>query len=294
MKSINVDLTPKIKRLELPTKKPTATSFTGGYRSVFKGKGMEFDRYRKYVEGDDSHIIDWKASLRAKQTLVKVYEEERNLNVFFLFDVSNSMLFGSTHKLKCEFAAEAIASTAFAVIQAGDAVGIALITDRIAEKVPPMAGKKQFYTIQRKLSDAKLYGGRFDFKKGLHFAIDYLPKGSMVVIVSDFIGLDPGWEHYLKVAAGRFEVVGMMIQDPRDREIPKVGEVLVEDPYSGEKMVIGSKKLRIQYERDVEVHTSSIRAAFEQVNGFFGVIRTENNMLKEVTSFFRKREQQWT
>jgi uncharacterized protein (DUF58 family) len=295
MKSIKVNLTPKIKRLEIPMKKPTSNTFTGGYRSVFKGRGMEFDRYRIYAETDDARMIDWKASLRSKQTLVRIYEEERNINIFFLFDVSSSMCFGSTPKLKCEYAAELIASVAFAVTQSGDAIGMAMFTDHIVERLPPMAGRKQFFNIKRLLEDPKLYGGNYDLQKALEFTMEFLPPGTLLIIVSDFIGLKSNWEHYLRIVSNRFDVIGCMISDPRDREIPKgVGEVLIEDPYSGDKMVIGSKKLRIQYEREMERYTESIRNAFLQVNGFFGVIKTEEPMVKQAISFFRKRELEWT
>ena len=187
-----IDLTPRIRRLEIFTRRIMRTKFISGYLSAFKGKGLEFEDYREYTTNDDARLIDWKASVRSNKLLVKEFVEERNLNVFFLIDVSSSMVFGSTRKLKNEYTAELAASMCYAILMAGDSVGFALFADRIVDKVKPDIGMKQFFTFSRALVNPKSYGGRSAFKelyrKGLVFfyknrnAVGLTKDGALYVI----------------------------------------------------------------------------------------------------------------
>ena len=171
MAKLRISLTPALKKLEIFTKKNVSNTFLGSYKSVFRGRGIEFEEYRAHIPSDDASFIDWKASLRANQMLVKEFGEERQLNVFILIDVSSTMFYGSTFKLKNEYAAELAASLCYAVLQADDAVGFALFSDKIVQSSFPAHDPKQLYLLFRALTNEKNYGGSCNFENAIKFTI---------------------------------------------------------------------------------------------------------------------------
>ena len=190
---LNVDLVQSIRKLDVVSRRITSGKVVGGYKSVFKGKGLDFDGYRVYDSSDDASLIDWKATVRSNQILIKTYIEERDVNVFFLVDVSNSMVFGSTPKLKNEYAVETISSISHAILKEGDNVGMILFSDKIVCKVYPGKGEEQFYILTKNLINPENYGGNFDFNSACKFLLSYLKQDSIVFVVSDFFGLKEGW-----------------------------------------------------------------------------------------------------
>src|SRR3989339_542148 len=216
---LKVDLGIGLKGLEIFTKGMVNTNFLGNYKSVFKGKGLEFADYRPYMPDDDASLIDWKASVRANQFLIREFIEERNLNVFFLIDVSNSMILSSIPKLKCEYAAELVSCLSYAMLTAGDNIGYALFNDSIVKEMPPTGGLKQFYTFLDILTDPKMYSGNYDIKKAIKFLIERIKERTLVFIISDFIGAQQGWEKDLEIAANKFDLIGIMVRDPIDKAI---------------------------------------------------------------------------
>jgi uncharacterized protein (DUF58 family) len=253
MKELNLNLKPLIKRLEMHTKKGVVGILSGSYRSRFKGKGLDFEGYRTYDTNDDASNIDWKATLRSQDILVKVLTEERNVNIIFLIDVSSSMSFTSVEKLKNEYAAELVASMAFAATRVGDSVGLAMFTDKIVKFLPPNMGSRQYFMIISSLSNPELYDGKFDFKKVMEQINSSFKKGAILIIVSDFIGLGEGWEKYLKAASEKFEIIGIMVRDPRDYEMPDdVGQIIVSDPYSEKEILIDTSEIKQKYEEVVK------------------------------------------
>lgn len=294
MKELKLNLKPLIKKLDVVTKRNVLGEFAGEYRSVFKGRGLEFEGYRSYTASDDANLIDWRASLRAGNLLIRSLIEERNIEVFFLIDASNSMCFSSISKLKCEYAAELVATLSSAMIQAGDNVGLCMFNDNIIKIVPTKTGKRQYFIIVHTLSNPELYGGGFDFTKVLKFLIGYLKKNTLLMIVSDFIGLKEDWKDYLKVASSKFEVVGLMIEDPLDVTMPhNVGQVVIEDPFSKKELLIDPDTLRVAYEAKAREKIDEVGGVFMRANSDLLELRTDQSFVTPIIRFFEKRKKGW-
>ena len=291
-KFFKVDLVPALRRLEILAKGLISSTIVGGYRSVFKGKGLEFNEYRDYSEGDDASIIDWKASAKTGDILVRQYIEERDVDVFFLLDTSSNMLFGSTDKLKAEYMIELVASLSHAVLEAGDNVGMGLFTDRIIQKLAPSRNKEQFYLITKKLLEAEYYGGKFDFTQACKFALSYLRESTVLIIVSDFSNLlnNPANEEYLKLITKKFDVISIMIRDPRDREMPEnVGQVVLQDPITNKTLVVEPELIKQAYENYIKEQENKIRELFSKQRANFIDIQTDKSFVKPLVSLFRAR-----
>ncbi len=220
------------------------------YKLLLRGKGLEFEAYRSYAPDDDASSIDWKASKRANTLLVKQYRDERNLKIMFVVDVGENMVFGSSKKLKCEFAAEIVAAFAHLIITSGDRVGYILFSDDVKEYVRPSGGKKHFARLAEKLTDPNNYGKISNLKKAFDFIINYLTKEiSSVVIISDFISFHSELEKDLSLVGNKFETVALMIRDPLDHTLPDFAiEVVIEDPKTGQQLLINPKVAKRYYE----------------------------------------------
>ena len=207
-KEVKLDLSEGIKRLKILTAQIVNTSIVGGYKSVFKGRGLEFEDYRQYTPNDDASLIDWKASVRSKELFIREFVEERNLNVYFLIDVSSSMVYGSIDKLKMEYAGELAAALSYVVLNAGDSVGFALFNDKIVKNVPPIIGPMQYHNLVTALVNPNHYGGKYNLDEALKFILAFLKQASIVIIISDFIGLKNDWERYIRVVSKKFDLIG--------------------------------------------------------------------------------------
>ncbi|RJQ18178.1 DUF58 domain-containing protein [Candidatus Woesearchaeota archaeon] len=291
IKELDFELLEKIRKLDVVARKSTLSrTLEGNWTTIFKGRGMEFAGYRAYNYGDDASMIDWKASLRAKQILIKEYEEEKNLNVFFLIDVSNSMLFTSTDKLKCEYVIELVASLTTAILRSGDAVGLGMFTDKLVCRVDPNIGRSMQYRVIRQLINKQHYGGDFSFKKAIMFLLSFLKKKALIVIISDFIGLEENWYKYLDVASQRWEVIGIMVRDPRDRELPKnAGQYVLEDPYSNEKLYVDVNKYGELYKNYVQKEEAEIQDRFIKTRSGFLSLQTDQDFFLPIMGFFKRR-----
>lgn len=291
MRELKIDLTKGIKQLEVITKGLVTTSLVGQYKSVFKGKGLEFADFREYAPDDDASMIDWKASARANKILIKEYMEERNIEIFFLVDTSSSMVFGSTEKLKNEYAAEIAASLSYVMLQAGDSVGFALFNDRIVEKFPPGHGKNQFYIISKSLVNPNFYGYGFDLEEALKFLIGYLRERTVVIIVSDFVGLKGEWQKYLKICSKKFDMISIMIRDPRDRTLPdEKRRVIIQDPYSSKQLVVVPSEIKHEYEAYVLQQEREIKEQFQKAGCEMIYLSTDKPFAPPIIDFFRKRQ----
>ena len=291
MNELKVNLIPAIKKLSVYTKKSSTSSLTGNYLSIFKGKGLEFDHYREYNTMDDAKLIDWKATLKSSNPLIKVFTEERNVDVLFLFDVSESMLFASTDKLKCEYGIELVASLSYAIIKGEDNVGLAMFNNKVVNIVPPAPGERQYYRIKKILTDTSLYGGKFELGPAIKFISGYMKQGGVLIIVSDFIGLEEKWDKFLKISAKRFDVICMMIRDPRDYYLPEqVGDVVVQDPYSAQRLIINTKKQAKKYEEFNLKNVAKIKKTINDMGADLLEIITDESFTHQIMEFFEKRE----
>jgi uncharacterized protein (DUF58 family) len=283
-----------VTQLAIVSKGLTTSRMIGNYKSAYKGSGLEFDGFRAYQQQDDSSLIDWKASVRVNGLLVKEFREERNLNIFFLFDVSNSMLFGSTQKLKHKYAAELIASMAYTSIESDDGVGLAMFNDKVVRGLKILTGEQQFYSILGSLTNTKLYGGRYDLDKALEFTLQFLETGSLLIIVSDFIGLSKNWEEKLKVVSSKFDVIALMIRDPRDRELPNdSGDVVVGDPYGKEKISIRPKSVGKKYTSYVKQQEKVLEDKFKRLGTEFVSLSTDKDFVNPLIKMFKGRESKY-
>lgn len=291
IRKLDAELLPKIRKLDVYAKQSMLSDIIeGSWTTNFKGHGIEFSGYRSYQFGDDASIIDWKASLRGKSILVKEYVEEKSVNVYFILDVSNSMLFTSTKKLKVEVGAELVSSMAYAVLRSGDAVGMSMVTDKLVTKTPISSGRKMHYYIVNDLLNLNNYGGNYDFNAIMKRLFTYLKSRAVVVIVSDFIGLSDDWYRYLRIASQKYQIIGIMIRDPRDRELPKTGgQFLIEDPYSGEKLYIDAKTYAKAYQKFVEEEELKIEKHFKASKSDLLRISTTEDIYPALSKFFKKR-----
>lgn len=291
IKRFEAELLPKIRKLDVYARQHALSEvIEGNWTTTFKGHGMEFSGYRTYQYGDDASLIDWKASLRSKSLLIKEYEQEKSVNVFFMFDVSNSMLFSSTRKLKAEYGAEVVSSLAFAILRSGDSVGLSMFTDKLVTRLPLNMGRRMHYMIVKDLSNVNNYGGNFDLGKSMNFLFSFLKNRAVIIIVSDFIGLDEKWYKYLRIASQKYEVIGIMIRDPRDRRLPpELGQYLLEDPYSGEKIYIDTKKYSKAYADYVAGEEAKIEKHFKATKSDLLKLDTSKDFYKDIMTFFKKR-----
>lgn len=290
MEKLKIDVGKITKKLEIVTRELVTSKVIGGYKSVFRGHGLEFDSYRGYTNTEDYHDIDWKASLRAGELLVKNYVEERNLEVFFLVDVSSSMVYGSIEKLKSEYAAEVVASLSYTTLEAGDSVGLALFSDGIVAEIPISKEREQFYKLSKNLINPYFYGGGYDLANVLKFLISYSKRKAVVIIVSDFIGLNGEWEKHLAIAASKFEIIGMMIRDPADRDLPNENHpVLLSDPYSDDQVLVTANKIKADYSAYVRLQENAIKEAFLKAGCDFVRLVTDKPFIADLIRFFRRR-----
>ncbi len=235
------------------------------YKMIFRGRGLEFDSYRSFSFDDDASLIDWRASLRANNLLAKKYIEERELNIYFLVDVSNSMLFGSMNKLKAEFVAEFVVSFGHLVLSSGDKIGLVMFSDDVVKILRPSRGKNQFALFMKFLSDSSFYGGGFDLNKGIEHVLRMSNSPYTVfILVSDFIKIKKNSARELRLMGSKFETLAVMIRDPLDENLPKTKyQFSVQDPYSGRQMILDPDIAAKRYRKNVVRQKEMMKEIFK-------------------------------
>jgi uncharacterized protein (DUF58 family) len=234
----------KIHLIEITTRKTVSDTMTGGYKSQFKGHGMQFSEHRVYVDGDDVRHIDWKVSARTRDPMLKKYEEERELTVFLVIDISASKLFGSSRKLKAEVAAEISGMLAWAAIATGDKVGVLLFSGKVEKIIPPKKGKQHVLKIIREVLVGKPTSQGTDLKGALEAAERIMKHSGVLFVVSDFLA--EGYDTVLRRLSRRHDVISVVIGDEREKEIPALGQVLFFDPETGQELVIDTGSYAFQ------------------------------------------------
>ncbi len=230
------DILRKVKRIEIQTRGLVNDVFSGEYHSVFKGRGMEFAEVREYQMGDEIRTIDWNVSARMGHPYVKVFEEERELTVMLVVDVSSSGEFGTYERMKGEIAIEICALLAFSAIKNNDKVGLIIFTDRIEKFVPPKKGKKHVLRVLRELLYHEPEGRGTNIAMALEYLSRVMHRRSVVFLVSDFISDD--YQKAMQVANRRHDLVAITVTDPREMELPDIGMVELEDAETGEVVLI--------------------------------------------------------
>ncbi len=282
------ELIRKVRHIEIRTKRLVNDMLAGQYQSVFKGRGMAFDEVRKYQPGDEIRLIDWNVSARMNDTFVKVFVEERELTVMLLVDMSGSGLFGSREQVKREMAAELAALLAFSAIKNNDRVGLIIFTDTVEKFVPPKKGKKHVLRVVTEILSYEPTSKKTRVESGLRFLGNVARRQSVAFLISDFIDVD--YEHALKVAGKRHDLIPVTITDPLEEDFPKLGVVLVEDPETGEvEAVHAGWSMRRKYRRYVLRQRELRESLFRRLKLDFINIRTDQPFLSPLVQFFEAR-----
>ena len=279
----------KVRELEIRSKKITTHLFTGEYHSAFKGKGMRFREVREYYAGDDVRFIDWNVSARFSHPFTKVFEEERELSVFLMVDISTSNLFGTVQHRKADMITEIGAVLTFSAISNNDKVGAIFFSDKIEKYIAPKKGRQHALYIVRQLLSAEPAGKSTNMEEAIKFFNKASHQKSIAFVLSDFT--DVKYENDLKVIAGRHDVIGLRIYDKMDMVLPDAGLLQVQDLETGKTKWIDSSDKMVQYnynKRFLEQSDLS-KNYFKKAGADLLHIRTDEDYVKVLQQFFIKR-----
>lgn len=283
------ELLKKVRKIEIKTKGLSRHIFSGEYHSAFKGRGMSFSEVRDYSYGDDVRNIDWNVTARTGHPHVKVFEEERELTVMLLIDVSGSAYFGTRKQFKNDLITELSAVIAFSALTNNDKVGAILFTDKVEKYIPPAKGKKNILRIIRELLYFEPEGKLTDLSVALDYFNNVQKKRSIVFLMSDF--RTPEYEKSLVIGAKKHDIIGMLLYDMAEIEIPNVGLIRVKDNETGKMKVIdtSSKKVREGIKEAFELHNRRFKEIFRKCGLDTISIRTDQNYVKSLLKFFKSR-----
>lgn len=280
----------KVRRVELKTRGLSEHIFSGEYHSAFKGRGMTFSEVREYSPGDEVRTIDWNVTARFGHPFVKVFEEERELTVMLLADLSGSTEFGSTAQLKRELITEACATIAFSAITNNDKVGLVLFTDRVEKFIPPKKGRAHILRIVRELIEHRPSGTGTSIAGALGFLNKVIKRRAIAFLVSDF--MDRGYEDALKLANRRHDLVALRTTDPREAELPNVGLVRFADTETGELRWVdtASRRIRNAYRAAALKHQQRTQEIMRRSGVDNAAIGTDTGYVRPLMRLFKQRE----
>ncbi len=284
------DLLKKVRKVEIKTKGLSTQLFSGEYHSAFKGRGMAFSEVREYQAGDEIRTIDWNVTARFGDPYVKVFEEEREMTVMILVDVSGSKQYGSTEQSKQQMATELAATIAFSAIQNNDKVGVIFFSDKVEKYIPPKKGKSHILQIIRFLLDFEPESLMTDVSVGLKFLTSVLKKRSTAFLISDFM-CKSSFDDMLKYAKRKHDLLALEVYDPNEVNLPNVGVLPVQDIETGETNWIStsSKKVRQIYTDIAVSRKESLHELFKKSGVDFAEIATNDDYVKKLMQMFNKR-----
>ena len=284
------ELLKRVRQIEIKTRGLSSNIFAGQYHSAFKGRGMAFSEVREYQYGDDVRDIDWNVTARFDKPFVKVFEEERELTVMLLVDVSNSLDFGTVHQLKKDMVTEIAATLAFSAIQNNDKIGVIFFSDRIEKFIPPKKGRKHILYIIRELLDFQPTSTRTNIQCVIEYLTNVLKKRCTAFMLSDFID-DKNFKNALTVANRKHDVVAVQVYDRRMEELPDVGLMLVRDAETGHEEWIdtSSKSLRKAHHDWWMEQQKKLNETFNLCNVDSVSVRTDQDYVKALLNLFAKR-----
>ena len=271
------ELLKKVRKIEIKTRGLSQNIFAGQYHSAFKGRGMAFSEVREYQYGDDVRDIDWNVTARFHRPYVKVFEEERELTVMLLVDVSGSLDFGTVRQTKRDMVAEIAATLAFSAIQNNDKIGVVFFSDKIEKYIPPKKGRKHILYIIREIM-------------AVEFLTRVMKRRCTAFLLSDFFDRSP-YENQLTICNRKHDVVAIQVYDQRAKEMPDVGLMRIQDAETGHEMVIdtSSKKLRRAHAAHWLRHQAEMRTVFNKSNVDHISISTKDDYVKSLMSLFSMR-----
>ncbi|MDH3205828.1 MAG: DUF58 domain-containing protein [Gemmatimonadota bacterium] len=279
----------QVRRIEISTRGLVNEVFSGEYHSVFKGRGMNFAEVREYQYGDDIRSIDWNVTARAGSPFVKIFEEERELTVMLVVDVSASGDFGSRQRLKAELGVEISALLAFSAIKNNDKVGLLIFSDHVEKFVPPRKGRRHVLRVLRELLYHEPQGRGTDISAALEYLAHIQRKRAVVFVISDF--RDEGFQKALSVAGRRHDLIAVRLGDLREEELPPLGLLDLEDPETGQRVVVNtsSPAFRSAFRAENERRAAALDRALKRSKVDTIEVRTGEPYVKPLMRFFRER-----
>ena len=284
------ELLKKVRRIEIKTRGLSRNIFAGQYHSAFKGRGMAFSEVREYQYGDDIRDIDWNVTARYVRPYVKVFEEERELTVMLLIDVSGSRDFGSVNVMKKEVITEIAATLAFSAIQNNDKIGVVFFSDKIEKFIPPQNGKKHILYVIRELIDFQPDKKQTNIAQALKYLTNAIKKRCTAFLISDFIDKD-GFKDALTIANRKHDVVAIQVYDRRETELPAVGLMKIKDAETGQERWIDSSSARVRaaYKEWWDRRQAAMSDSFKKCRVDSVSIRTEDDYVKAFIALFDNR-----
>ncbi|MDR2765697.1 MAG: DUF58 domain-containing protein [Tannerella sp.] len=284
------ELLKKVRQIEIKTRGLSRNIFAGQYHTAFKGRGMAFSEVREYQFGDDVRDIDWNVTARYVRPYVKVFEEERELTVMLMIDVSGSKDFGSVARMKKDIVTEIAATLAYSAIQNNDKIGVIFFSDKIEKFIPPQKGKRHILYVIRELIDFQPDNRKTDISQALRYLTNAIKKRSTAFLISDFIDKH-NYTDALTIANRKHDVVAIQLYDRRETELPKVGLIKVRDAETGVERWVDSSSRRVRetyrnwwIQRQEEMNNSFSKCRVDSVS-----IRTEDDYVKSLITLFDKR-----
>lgn len=284
------ELLKRVRKIEIKTRGLSKNIFAGEYHSAFKGRGMTFSEVREYQYGDDIRNIDWNVTARHNRPYVKIFEEERELTVMLMIDVSASRNFGTISKLKKNQITEIAAVLAFSAIQNNDKIGVIFFSDKIEKFIPPKKGRTHILHIIRELIDFYPEDKQTDIEQVLEYMTNSIKKRCTCFVISDFID-EHDFAHALAIANRKHDVVALRVYDPRENQLPPVGMMYLRDAETGEQMWVDTsdKKLREAYEKYAFVREKELDAIFKRSGVDVANIRSDEDYVRALITLFKKR-----
>ena len=284
------ELLKRVRKIEIKTRGLSKNIFAGEYHSAFKGRGMTFSEVREYQYGDDIRNIDWYVTARHNRPYVKIFEEERELTVMLMIDVSASRNFGTISKLKKNQITEIAAVLAFSAIQNNDKIGVIFFSDKIEKFIPPKKGRTHILHIIRELIDFYPEDKQTDIEQALEYMTNSIKKRCTCFVISDFID-EHDFAHALAIANRKHDVVALRVYDPRENQLPPVGMMYLRDAETGEQMWVDTsdKKLREAYEKYAFVREKELDAIFKRSGVDVANIRSDEDYVRALITLFKKR-----
>ena len=280
----------KVRKIEIKTRGLSSNIFAGQYHSAFKGRGMAFSEVREYQFGDDVRDIDWNVTARFHRPYVKVFEEEREMTVMLMIDVSGSLDFGTQKQMKRDMVTEIAATLAFSAIQNNDKIGVIFFSDKIEKYIPPKKGRKHILYIIREMLDFEPESKRTDVKQAIEFLSSVQKRRTTAFILSDFY-VRGDFLQSLKIANRKHDVVAIQVYDQRARELPDVGLMKVVDAETGYEQYVdtSSKRLRQAYNKYWVTRQAQLQDTFNKSNVDSVSIATNEDFVKSLLLLFKKR-----
>ncbi|MBK0369565.1 DUF58 domain-containing protein [Flavobacterium agrisoli] len=283
------DLLKKVRKIEIKTRRLSDHIFSGEYHTSFKGRGMTFSEVRQYQFGDDIRSIDWNVTARYNEPYVKVFEEERELTMMLMIDISGSASFGSKNQFKKDIITEIAATMAFSATTNNDKIGLILFSDTIELYIPPKKGRSHVLRIIRELIEFEPKSQKTDLAQALRFLSGTQKKKAIVFVISDFMAGD--YEQTLKIAAKKHDITGIRVYDIREEKMPDIGMVDMLDAESGKTKTIntGSKSIRLNYEKNYVNNVSYFKETFSKSGAGVVNTRVDESYVTKLLGYFKSR-----